>query len=178
MSKTDIVLTRTMITDTGEHNEVMCRFVDYDQHGIGVALRRVADATDGLPLIDSMRTAVVFVGQYIHLDEGDDTYMLPAVNDLPDLFDTSTIHVEIISGITEYSRGELFNALIITTELSDSFYVADGLDLRRHIAQCEGFTPEQLVAWIGDRYNIRPGRSRQGYVEAAASEALHFKELA
>lgn len=159
--KTDIIVSHTMVTDDNEHNETIARFMEFGYPDLDRVLRRIALSSQGLPTLDSMIDASLLVNMLIVYGS---KYMAPAQGG-SDLLETLDIHVELVSGITDYSQRQLFTELLITFELDDKHVVISGNDLISALAEdvlLSDYTQP------GSRYN----KSRRGYLEAAAFEAV------
>ena len=150
MIATDIIVSRTMVTDNNEFNEVIARFFEVGNRDLTTALTTIGTACHGIPSIDPMTDPALVV---YHLIANGFTHMVPTsgYNNVFHL-ETQEIHVEVVIGINEYSKHQLFDELLITYE--------DGI---RHIV----ISGHDLLTMD----NKKPFRSRKGYIEAAALRA-------
>jgi hypothetical protein len=163
--ETDVIVSRTMVTDVDEHNEIIARFFEYGSGDVHEILKTVTAAAHGLPSGDPMSDASCLVYQLIANGMG---YMVPTANPTHDLFNRREIHVELVVGVTQYSKGQLFSELLITYVYDGEHVVISAADLI--IAMTNG----RPISTYSDPTS-RWRRSRRGYMVAAAFE-LRFSE--
>ena len=156
---TEIVVTNVWVTDREHDSHAMARLVVFDVgSSVKVKLLRViADATNGVPTNDIMRDTAAVTYQLL---ANGPKYMLPV---LPRALapPVDIITVALVHGVTTESQRHMFSECLINYRHRAKDIWVSGNELR--VAVDEGGN------LFGHVLNAKaPGRSFQGYVEAAA----------